>query len=124
MRLLDARRADVKQLFVKLGIDYDKTDAELVLTVLKRQVVTTGSGGKLVRQPRWIKYGSRVLLSIIEQPPADREAILDAIFSDRHVVLARLASAGDPAQRLRMDKALHAHDYVYDVMPQALEPAV
>jgi malate synthase len=124
VRLLDARREEVKQLFVKLGIAYDKTDAELVLTVLKRQVVTSGPDGKLVPQPRWIKYGSRVLLSIIEQPPEDRAAILDAIFSDRQAALARAASASDPAARLRMDKALQAHDYVYDVMPQTLEPAV
>ena len=124
VRLLDARRGDVKQLFAKLGIDYDKTDAELVLTVLKRQVVASGPGGKLVAQPHWIKYGSRVLLSIIEQPEADRAAILDAIFSPRSAALARLATAADPAARLRQDKALHAHDYVYDVMPQTLEPAI
>jgi hypothetical protein len=124
VRLLDARREDVKQLFVKLGIEYDKTDAELVLTVLKRQVVTSGPDGRLVPQPRWIKYGSRVLLSIIEQPPEDRAAILDAIFSGRHAALARAATASDPAARLRMDKALQAHDYVYDVPPHALEPAV
>ena len=124
VRLLDARREDVKQLFSKLGIDYDKTDAELVLTVLKRQVVTAGPGGTLVPQPRWIKYGSRVLLSIIEQPEADRAAILDAIFSARKASLARLATASDPAARLRHDKALQAHDYVYDVMPETLEPAI
>ena len=32
-------------------------------------------------QPRWIKYGSRVLLSIIEESDADRTAILDGIFT-------------------------------------------
>ena len=124
VRLLDARRDEVKQLFSKLGVDYDKTDAELVLTVLKRQVVTAGPGGTLVPQPRWIKYGSRVLLSIIEQPEAERAAILDAIFSARNASLARLATASDPAARLRQDKALQAHDYVYDVMPETLEPAI
>jgi malate synthase len=124
VRLLDARREEVTQLFAKLGVNYDQTDAELVLTVLKRQVVTAGPDGKLIPQPRWIKYGSRVLLSIIEQPEADRAAILDAIFSGRHAALAKLVTASDPAVRLRMDKALQAHDYVYDVMPEALEPAV
>jgi malate synthase len=124
MRLLDARREEVKQLFATLGVTYDQTDAELVLTVLKRQVVTAGPHGRLVPQPRWIKYGSRVLLSIIEQPEADRAAILDAIFSARHASLARLATASDPAARLRQDKALQAHDYVYDVMPETLEPAI
>jgi malate synthase len=124
VRLLDARREEVKQLFSKLGIEYDKTDAELVLEVLTRQVVTRGADGKLTPQPLWIKYGSRVLLSIIEQPPEDRAAILDAIFSPRQAALARLATASDPAARLRMDKALQAHDYVYDIMPQTLEPAI
>ena len=37
--------------------------------------------GRLVPQPRWIKYGSRVLLSIIEESDADRTAILDGIFT-------------------------------------------
>jgi malate synthase len=124
VRLLDARRAEVQQLFAKLGVNYDQTDAELVLAVLKRQVVTAGPDGKLVPQPKWIKYGSRVLLSIIEQPEADRAAILDAIFSARNASLARLATASDPAARLRHDKALQAHDYVYDVMPESLEPAI
>ena len=124
VRLLDARREEVKQLFAKLGVEYDKTDAELVLAVLKRQVVTAGPDGRLIAQPRWIKYGSRVLLSIIEQPEADRTAILDAIFSPRPAALAKLATASDPAARLRMDKALQAHDYVYDIMPESLEPAI
>ena len=38
------------------------------LTILRRQVVDTRPDGRLVPQPRWIKYGSRVLLSIIEEP--------------------------------------------------------
>jgi malate synthase len=124
VRLLDARRDEVKQLFSKLGVDYDQTDAELVLTVLKRQVVTAGPDGKLMPQPRWIKYGSRVLLSIIEESEADRAAILDAIFGARSASLARLATASEPAARLRQDKALQAHDYVYDVMPETLQPAI
>jgi malate synthase len=124
VRLVDARREEVKRLFATLGVEYDRTDAELVLQILKRQVVAQGPDGKLAPQPRWIKYGSRVLLSIIEQPPEDRAAILDAIFSPRQAALARLATASDPAARLRMDRALQAHDYVYDVMPEALEPAI
>ena len=122
IRLLDERREDVQQLFAKLGVAYDQTDAELVLTVLKRQVVETDAGGRLVPQPRWIKYGSRVLLSIVEQSEPDRTAILDAIFGDRQDLLAQLAGAGDPAGRARVEKALHAYDDVYDV-PHAAAPA-
>jgi SOS response regulatory protein OraA/RecX len=80
MKLLDERRDTVKELFKKLAQKYEETDAELVLQILKRQVVDD-TGGTLVPQRRWIKYGSRVLLSLIEQSAADSEAILDAIFS-------------------------------------------
>ena len=105
MKLLDERRETVKELFSTLGVEYDKTDAELVLTILKRQVVTPTPDGRLVPQPRWIKYGSRVLLSVIEQPEAEQAVILDGIFGDRQNIASRTA--------------LRAHDFVYDV-PQAL----
>jgi malate synthase len=100
MTLLDERRETVKDLFRKLGTDYDKTNAELVLTILKRQVVEAKPDGRLVPQSRWIKYGSRVLLSIIEEREPDRSAILDAIFSGTRSELS--------------GKALRAYDFVYD----------
>ena len=100
MTLLDERRDTVKELFSKLGVDYAKTDAELVLTILKRQVVETTPAGKLVPQTRWIKYGSRVLLSIIERPQAEQAAILDGLFGDRKSIASRAA--------------LRAYDFVYD----------
>ena len=102
IKLLDERRETVKELFAKLGVDYDRTDAELVLTILKRQVVETTPDGKLVPQTRWIKYGSRVLLSIIEQPQAEQAVILDGIFGDRKNIASRTA--------------LRAYDFVYDVV--------
>ena len=101
VRLLDERRDTVKALFKKLGVDYEKTNAELVLTILERQVVETAPGGRVVHQPRWIKYGSRVLLSLIEQPEPDRTSILEAIFSDR--------------DRIADEKARAAYDFVYDI---------
>jgi len=122
VRLIDERRETVKELFKKLNVTYEQTHAELVLQVLQRQVVETGPNGRLVPQSRWIKYGSRVLLSIIEQPEVDRQAILDAIFGNRDDVVAQLARAGDPATRARLEKALNAYDYVYDV-PHAAAPA-
>jgi malate synthase len=100
MKLLDERRDTVKALFRKLGTEYDKTNAELVLTILKRQVVEEKPNGRLGPQPRWIKYGSRVLLSIIEEQEPDRSAILDAIFTGNRADLS--------------GKALHAYDFVYD----------
>jgi hypothetical protein len=99
MKLLDERRETVKELFKKLGTVYENTNAELVLTILKRQVVETGSDGRLVPQPRWIKYGSRVLLAIIEEQDPDRAAILDGIFGDRAELVRNLDRSRDPAQR-------------------------
>jgi len=116
--LIDERRDTVKELFKELGVTYDKTHAELVLQLMQRHVVEKVDG-KLVPQRRWIKYGSRVLLAIIEQPEADRNEILDAIFSDRDVTAGRLAKTSDPAARARLEKALEAHDYVYDIPPAA-----
>ncbi len=101
LKLLDERRDTVKELFQKLGTDYGKTNAELVLSILKRQVVEARPDGSHVPQPRWIKYGSRVLLSIIEEQEPDRSAILDAIFSGSRKDLS--------------GKALRAYDFVYDV---------
>jgi len=118
MKLLDERRDTVKELFKRLGTKYEDTDAELVLQILKRQVVDD-TGGTLVPQKRWIKYGSRVLLSLIEQTPADREAILDAIFSrTREELVKNVAQAGG-ASRDVARRALAAHDYVYDVFESA-----
>jgi len=117
VRLLDERRETVKQLFAKRGVAYEQSHAELVLTVLKRQVVETDANGRLVPQPRWIKYGSRVLLAIIEQSDADRTAILDGIFGDRKDLAAQLVSAGEVPNRSRIEKVLHAYDDVYDVLP-------
>jgi malate synthase len=115
LKLLDERRETVKELFKKLGTVYEKTNAELVLTILKRQVVDTKSDGRVVPQPRWIKYGSRVLLSIIEESDADRSAILDGIFGHREELVRNMEQAADPARRALAAKVLRAHDFVYDV---------
>jgi malate synthase len=123
LKLLDERRQTVKDLFAKLGTDYGKSNAELVLTLLKRQVVETRPDGKVVPQPRWIKYGSRVLLSIIEEPEAERTAILDAIFGDREEAVAKLDGAHDPKSRALAEKSLRAYDFVYDVRDDPTDSA-
>jgi malate synthase len=114
LKLLDERREAVKQLFSKLGTRYEDTDAELVLQILRRQIVETGPDGKPAPQRRWIKYGSRVLLSLLEQPPHDREAILDGLFKDRDS-LVRLLDRAAPSERHLAERVLKAHDYVYDI---------
>jgi hypothetical protein len=124
VKLLDERRETVKELFKKLGTVYEKTNAELVLSVLKRQVVEEQPDGRLAPQPRWIKYGSRVLLSIIEESDADRTAILDAIFTGRREELAeRVKNAADDAGRARAEKMLRAYDFVYDAPEESTQNA-
>jgi malate synthase len=115
LQLLDERRDTVKALFAKLGTAYEKTNAELVLTILRRQVIETKPDGRVVPQPRWIKYGSRVLLSIIEESEADRSAILEGIFGDREALVEKLNESHDPQSRALAAKVLRAHDFVYDV---------
>jgi len=61
-----------------------------------------------------------VLLSLIEQSPADRDAIMDAIFKDsREQLLSRVQQARDAQSRDRAVRALKAHDYVFDVFESA-----
>jgi hypothetical protein len=115
LKLIDERRATVKELFKKLNVTYERTNAELVLTILRRQVVETTPDGKHRPQPRWIKYGSRVLLSIIEEQDADRAEILAGIFGNREDLVANIANARDTAGRRRAEKALWAYDFVYDI---------
>jgi malate synthase len=114
LQLLDERREKVKALFAKLGTRYDETDAELVLQILRRQIVEGGPGGKPVPQPRWIKYGSRVLLSLLEEPARNREAILDGLFVDRQALVHRAETASGSDRELAR-RVLKAHDFVYDV---------
>ncbi|HEY0284657.1 MAG TPA: hypothetical protein VGC23_04660, partial [Vicinamibacterales bacterium] len=122
VKLLDERRETVQELFKKLGTVYENTNAELVLSVLKRQVVEEQPDGRLVPQPRWIKYGSRVLLSIIEESDADRAAILDGVFTATRSDLAeQVKKAGDPAGRARAEKVLRAYDFVYDAREESTQ---
>ena len=123
LTLLDERRETVRALFAKKGLPYEQTNAELVLTVLKRQIVETKTDGRIAPQPLWIKYGSRVLLSIIEEPDADRAAILDGIFGDRDELVRRVKQAGEPGHRALAQKVLRAHDFVYDIREYSTEAA-
>ena len=116
MRLLDERRETVKELFKKLDVVYEQSHAELVLTILKRQVVETAADGRFVPQRRWIKYGSRVLLAIVERSESDRTAILNGIFGDRQDLVAKLSRTTDEASRARAQEVLAAHDDVYDIV--------
>ena len=121
--LIDERRDTVKALFAKLGTVYEKTNAELVLTILRRQVVEAKPDGRLVPQSRWIKYGSRVLLSTIEEQESDRSAILDGIFGNRADLVAAVKQARDAESRARAEKVLKAYDFVYDAREETASSA-
>ena len=124
LTLLDERQDAVKALFSRRGIAYDQTDAQLVLDILRRQVVETRPDGTVVPQSRWVKYGSRVLLSLIERSADERRVILDAIFDDREAVAARVEAAAPGMARDMARRALDAHDYVHDVFVRASAPSV
>lgn len=117
LALLDERRQVVKALFARTGTAYESTDAELVLQILRRQIVEDRPDGSVVSQPRWIKYGSRVLLSMIERTFEERSAILTAVTHDRADAEAALAAAATPEGRRLAELALDAHDYVHDTGP-------
>jgi malate synthase len=124
LKLLDERRDTVKELFKKLGTTYEKTNAELVLTVLRRQIVDERPDGRLVPQARWIKYGSRVLLSIIEEQEPERSAILEGIFSkSRGELVENVERAPEGSARALAHKVLRAHDFVYDLREEPASAA-
>ena len=101
VKLLDERRDTVKELFKKLGTEYEKDQRRA-----GADDSATADCRDAARRPDRSaaavdQYGSRVLLSIIEEQETDRSAILDAIFSGSRADLS--------------GKALRAYDFVYDV---------
>ena len=82
--------------------------------ILKRQVVDEKPDGRLVPQPRWIKYGSRVLLSIIEESRRRSRRRFSTASSRQSRGARREGEAGrrrrQPGSR---QKVLRAHDFVY-----------
>lgn len=104
--LLAERTASVKTYFdshpVKPGtpaVEWDRSLAWVVMDVLERQLLSD----------RWIPYGSRVLLSLIEKTQEDREQLLSALFSR-----SRQEVEHGVENRFLGSSALRAHDYVYD----------
>jgi hypothetical protein len=64
-----------------------------------------------------------VLLSIIEEPEADRAAILDGIVGEREDLVTKLEEAHDPKSRQLAEKVLRAYDFVYDTREDAADSA-
>src|SRR5262249_282465 len=101
MKLLDERRETVKKMFAASKTRYEDTDAELVLQIPQRQIVSVHPDGEPVRQEHWIRYGSRVLLSLVERTDTERQAILDGLFKDREALVA----AAERASGAERDRA-------------------
>jgi malate synthase len=81
---------------------FDRRLAPVVLAILRRQIL----------HPRWVMYGARVLLCVIERDAAERDLLLDAIFApSREHVQRQVDSGAWPAEALRM------HDFVFDTAP-------
>lgn len=92
-RLLAERDQAVSQYFARQDREgirsrFDRKLAPVTMDILRRQLL----------HPRWIMYGSRVLLSVIESGPAERARRLDAIFG-----------------RARGSDGIAVRDYVYDI---------
>ncbi|MBI3941225.1 MAG: hypothetical protein HY315_10355 [Acidobacteria bacterium] len=104
-RLLDERTEAVKAYFAeqdRQGVSsrFDRGKAPLVMELLGRQL----------RHPQWITYGSRVLLSIVESDPQERDRILEAVFApSREAVLGKVQAGELPPVALR------CYEYVYDI---------
>ena len=77
-----------------------------------------------VDEDKRTSVGLNIVTSLLhrleEQSPADREVLMDAIFKDsREQLLARVQQARDEKSRDLAQRALRAHDYVYDVFESA-----
>ena len=117
-KLLSERSATVKEYFRKnpkskatgVAKKFDRSKAPLVMDVLAQQLL----------HPKWITYGSRVLLSLVqaeETGELSRDQVREAVFAESREILQAKLGKDLPA------KALEIHDYVYDVYPQALSTA-
>ncbi len=99
------------------GGAFDKSKSPVIMEILKRKLT----------HDEWITYGSRVLLAVIESNASERDALLDAIFDSRENVTKKLSNAKAKVSekatiqnisRLTLaQKALEAHDFVYDTFP-------
>ncbi|MBI4971447.1 MAG: hypothetical protein HZC17_06375, partial [Candidatus Omnitrophica bacterium] len=107
LELWKEREKTVEEYFKNTPDDgkFDRKISPLIMDILKRQLT----------HDRWITYGSRVLISVIERPEEERKVILDAIFSNsREEAIAKIAEAPESLRKL----AINAHDFVYDIIPQ------
>jgi malate synthase len=83
---------------------FDRSKASLIMEILKRQLPS----------PRYIQHSARVLFVVGQANKQELTQILDAIFDLSREDIVRRVAASTLSQ-----KALAAHDYVYDVFPSS-----
>ncbi len=104
-RLLDERGMAVTEYFAQQDREgvrsrFDRRFAPITMDILRRQL----------GHPRWIMYGSRVLLSVVEAGETERKQILDAVFSGSREEVADRVKKGDWPSGI-----LTAYDFVGDI---------
>jgi malate synthase len=87
---------------------FDRSKAPVIMDLLKGQLLT----------PRWVQHSARVLFVVGAASPGERAQIFEALF--------HLPSRAEVVKRVRAGKlserALAAHDYVYDVFEEERRP--
>jgi malate synthase len=79
---------------------FDRSKAGVIMELLRKQL----------QSPRYLQHSARVLFVVGQAPPAERGAILEAIFDlERDEVVARVKAGKTP------QSALAAHDYALDL---------
>jgi malate synthase len=79
---------------------FDRSKAPVIMELLRKQLLSL----------RWVQHSARVLFLVGQATPADRGAILEAIFDLPREEVARRVQAGTMPKA-----ALAAHDYALDV---------
>jgi malate synthase len=88
---------------------FDRSKAPLIMELLKKQLLS----------PRYIQHSARVLFVLGQAAKDQRTQLLEAIFDLSREEAAKRVQAGTLSQA-----ALTAHDYVFDIFPEARrEPA-
>src|SRR5436305_5464299 len=83
---------------------FDRAKAPIIMDILKRQLLSA----------RYIQHSARVLFVVAQAGAPDRAQILDAIFDLSREEILKGVEAGTLGQT-----AMNAHDYVYDIFPEA-----
>jgi malate synthase len=79
---------------------FDRSKADVIMELLHKQLLSR----------RYIQHSARILFVVAETKPAERKALLEAVFDLERPEIVRRVQAGQLPQA-----ALAAHDYVNDV---------